>query len=333
MTARTGSGSTLALGLLSGGLDSGLAVRVMLDQGIEVAGVSFSTPFFGAEKAQRMAGQLGIPLRVIDITDEHLALVRDPPHGYGNNMNPCIDCHALMFRRAGDVLEELGGRFLFSGEVLNQRPMSQNPGSLALVARLSGREGCILRPLSARLLPETAMEREGTVDRSRLLDLSGRGRKRQIELAARWGIRDYPAPAGGCLLTDPGFSARLRDLFAAAPGAGPREIELLKHGRHFRLPGGSRAVVGRDQADNEAIERLSSSADLLFFLEDAAGPLTLLTPPAGEGDRMLAAALTAGHSRLAKEKEAGVTERGADGRRAARRVAPLPRAEMESLRI
>jgi tRNA-specific 2-thiouridylase len=322
-----------AVGLLSGGLDSGLAARVILDQGIEVAAVAFTTPFFGPEKARRMADQLDIPLRIVDFTDEHLALVRDPPHGYGNNMNPCIDCHALMLRRAGELLPRLPARFLFTGEVLNQRPMSQNARSLAQVERLSGMAGLVLRPLSARVLPETPMEKEGAVDRTRLLDLSGRGRKRQIELAARWSIRDYPAPAGGCLLTDPGFSARLRDLFAREPGAGIREIELLKHGRHFRLPGGSRAVVGRDQADNQALETLSSPADLLFFLEDATGPITLLTPPAGEDDRLLAAALTAGHSRLAREKEVGVAERGAGGWSVTRRVAPLPRAVMEPLRI
>jgi tRNA-uridine 2-sulfurtransferase len=325
-------------------------VRVVLDQGIEVLAVAFASPFFGPEKAREMARQLGVPLRVVDFTVPHLAMVKAPPHGYGRNMNPCIDCHAMMVAHAGALMGETGARFLFTGEVLNQRPMSQNLQSLHRVERLSGMEGALLRPLSARLLPETPMEKEGVVDRSRLLDLSGRSRRRQIELAERWGIRDYPAPAGGCLLTDPGFSARLRDLFGSDPAAGPEQIERLRHGRHFRLPGprsgGVRAIVGRNQADNEALARLSTPADRLLSLARGAGPLTLLEPPFSDDVLLLAASLTLAHSRArpAPEGGAGVEaevavrpgggewEEGTPFLRVLHAV-PLSRSGLEKLRI
>jgi tRNA U34 2-thiouridine synthase MnmA/TrmU len=193
-----------ALGLCSGGLDSMLSALVLRRQGIHVEWISFETPFFSADKARRAANQTGIPLHVQDITDEYLVMLQAPPAGFGKNMNPCMDCHALMFRKAGFFMQAHGFDFLFSGEVLGQRPMSQTAPSLRYVEKHSGFDGKILRPLSARRLPETDMERQGLVDRNRLLDLSGRSRKPQMALAAEFGIGAYPSPAGGCLLTDPG---------------------------------------------------------------------------------------------------------------------------------
>lgn len=272
-----------AIGLLSGGLDSMLAVCVLREQGVEVLAVAFTTPFFGAERAERAAAQLSVPLVVRDITVAHLEVVRSPRYGHGSGLNPCIDCHALMLAVAGRMMEERGFDFLFTGEVLGQRPMSQNKNSLRLVARLSGYEDLVLRPLSARLLPETRPEREGLVERERLLALSGRGRKPQMELARHYGLTDYPAPAGGCLLTDPIFSRRLKDLMALTGGAPPvRRIELLKVGRHLRLTEHLRLVVGRNEADNKRLAAAfrPEEGDRLFVAEGWPGPLALL-PEAG----------------------------------------------------
>lgn len=282
-----------ALSLLSGGLDSILAVRVILDQEIEVTGISFVTPFFNASRSQRASQLLGIPLVVIDFTEEHLAMLAGPRYGYGKNMNPCIDCHALMLRKAGQRMEEMGLDFLFTGEVLGQRPMSQTRQSLSIVARLSGYEDLILRPLSAKLLPETKPEREGRVDRSRLLDIQGRGRKRQIAMAVEYGIREYSTPAGGCLLTDPVFSRRLKDLFAHAGSFPLRDVELLKTGRHFRLGPRTKLIVGRNQGENRVIQDLAEPEETLLRIRSFPGPLVLLTGEKDEETLRFAAAICA----------------------------------------
>jgi tRNA U34 2-thiouridine synthase MnmA/TrmU len=265
-----------ALALFSGGLDSSIAVKVIQDQGIEVLGVTFTTPFFGAEKAEGAARRVGIPLLILDITGEHLAMVRAPRYGYGRNMNPCIDCHTLMFKIAGRQMEERGFDFILSGEVLGQRPMSQNKQMLHVVAKNSGYEPWIVRPLSAKLLPETRPETEGKVDRGRLLDIHGRGRKRQMELARHYGITEYTNPAGGCLLTDPMFSKRLRDLFNHDPDPSVRDIELLKVGRHIRLDGTTKVVVGRKKAENNTLMNLARPEDAVINIRDFPGPVCLV---------------------------------------------------------
>jgi len=212
-----------ALGLMSGGLDSSLAAMVLMRQGIEVTGISFVTPFFNAGKARRASEKLGFPLLVKDISDLHLDMVKAPKYGYGRNMNPCIDCHAMMFRLAGEILQREGFDFLFSGEVLGQRPMSQNANALRSVANHSGFPERVLRPLSAKLLPITAMEEIGLVERERLLDIQGRSRKRQQALSIEWGYPDYPSSGGGCLLTEERFADRLRDLLQHDPQAAVAE--------------------------------------------------------------------------------------------------------------
>jgi len=195
-----------ALGLLSGGLDSTLAAMVLKRQGVEVSGIVFVTPFFGAERARKAARQIDIPLLVENIGEEHLAMLKNPRYGYGKNLNPCIDCHAMMFALAGRRVLAGEFDFLFSGEVLGQRPMSQNFNALQAVAKHSGCPQLILRPLSARLLPVTGMEEQGLVDRERLLDIQGRSRRRQEDLAREWGLGEYPASGGGCLLTEKSFT-------------------------------------------------------------------------------------------------------------------------------
>jgi len=264
-----------AVALFSGGLDSILAVKLIQEQGIEVKGVNFKTPFFGLDEILVITKDLDIDLEIIDITEELLKVLKKPKYGFGKNMNPCIDCHALMFKKAGEYMAKIGASFILSGEVLGERPMSQNRNSLNIIERESGFEGRILRPLSALLLPETIPEKEGLVDRSKLLDISGRSRKRQMELAAKIGIRDYPSPAGGCKLTEPSFSNRLKDLFAQKQYS-LEEIELLKLGRHFRLDRGVKLVVGRNKNENEKIQEFFREGDLLFKAKNLKGPISLL---------------------------------------------------------
>ena len=289
--------SAKALGIFSGGLDSILACKVLERAGVAVTALTFASPFFGPENARRSAASAGLTHRVEPLGPEYLAMVKAPPHGRGSNMNPCIDCHAHMFRRAGEIMQAEGFDFLFSGEVLGQRPMSQNKQALAQVAKLSGFAGRILRPLSALNLPITAMEEEGLVDRAKLLGLSGRGRKPQIALAEELGIRDYPAPAGGCLLTEPGFSNRLRDLWEHQPEAGEVPVELLKHGRHLRLSPRAKLVVGRNQGENQALEKLAPPEAIKLICLDAPGPLGLYFGPLESPELELAAGLVAGYGK------------------------------------
>jgi len=278
--------TTKALVLMSGGLDSLLAVKVLQEQGVQVTAISFVTPFFGAGNARRASEALGIDLIVEEITDEHLAMVKKPPHGYGKYMNPCIDCHTLMVKVAGALMEREGYDFVATGEVLGERPMSQNFQSLMDVSRNSGYADYLVRPLSAKLLPETKPEKDGKLDRERLLDIQGRSRKPQMELVNTYGIKEYVQPAGGCLLTDPHFSDRLRDLLKHQPDAGNWECDLLRMGRHFRLAGGTKVVVGRNEKDNDEIERMARPNDVLIIAESVPGPSTLIV---GGGDDELIA--------------------------------------------
>ena len=249
------------------------------------------------------AERIGLPLVVLDITEEHLQMLRAPRYGYGRNMNPCIDCHTLMLQIAGRRMEEEGVDFVFTGEVLGERPMSQGKQSLYVVAKNAGYPDRILRPLSARLLPETEPERSGKVDRSRLCDIQGRGRKRQMEMAVHYGITSYPPPAGGCLLTDPIFSRRLRDLFDHHPDHEIRDIELLKVGRHFRLNEKTKAIVGRNAMDNETIERLAERGDALIRIDSFPGPTVLVPGGGDEETRRLAAGICARYSDGPRDRE------------------------------
>ena len=264
-----------AVALFSGGLDSILAVKLIQEQGIEVKGVNFKTPFFGLDQALITTKNLDMDLEIIDITKEILEILKNPIHGFGKNMNPCIDCHTLMFKKAGEYMTKIGASFILSGEVLGERPMSQNRNSLSLIERESGFKGRILRPLSALLLPETIPEKEGLVNKNKLLNISGRSRKRQMELAAKMNLKDYPSPAGGCKLTEPEFSKRLRDLFNQEKYF-LEEIELLKLGRHFRLGRDIKLVVGRNKEENEQLKDFFQEGDFLFKAKNLKGPISLI---------------------------------------------------------
>ena len=297
-----------ALGLCSGGLDSILSALVLRDQGIDVQWVSFETPFFSADKARQASEQTGIPLLVRSITPVYMEMMRSPTVTFGKNMNPCMDCHALMFRLAGEIMTAQEFDFLFSGEVLGQRPMSQNRTSLRYVEKHSGCDGYILRPLSAKNLPATVPEKEGLVDRERLLNISGRSRKVQLQMARDYGITDFPAPAGGCLLTDKIFSRRLKDLFDHQDAILENDLELLKLGRHMRLDADTKIIVGRTRQDNEAIGRLvDAHRHRVLRAADYPGPLVVL--PSGGSDPMvmLAAAICAGYSKAPDDEPATVT--------------------------
>ena len=286
------------LGLCSGGLDSILAGVVLREQGVHVEWITFETPFFSADKARKASGMTGIALRVEKITEVYLKMLKNPPCGYGKHMNPCLDCHALMFRLAGQIMEAEGFDFLFSGEVLGQRPMSQTRPSLRYVEKHSGYDGYLIRPLSALRLEESIPEKQGLVDREKLLGISGRGRKDQIRLARQYGILDYPAPAGGCLLTDKGYSNRLRDFFEHQEDAPERDLEMLKHGRHFRLDEQTKIVVGRTQADNDMIQRCSDPAeDTVLKTIGYPGPLVVMPRGGAKGMLSLAAAICAGYTK------------------------------------
>jgi tRNA-uridine 2-sulfurtransferase len=274
-----------ALGLLSGGLDSTLAAKLMIEQGIEIHAVNFTSPFCtctpknaGCAAVITAIKELGnIPLKQVALRKEYLEMVRNPKHGYGSGMNPCIDCRIMKIQKAGEYMGKIGASFLFTGEVLGQRPMSQHRNALNIIDKDSGLKGYILRPLSAEHFEPTIPERTGLVDRSRLLGISGRSRKTQISLAAQKGIKDYPCPAGGCLLTDRNFSEKMRDYFTFAENLSMRDISLLKIGRHFRLNNGNKIVVARNDHECKILGNLTHRGDHLLVPQDFIGPSVLLS--------------------------------------------------------
>ena len=266
-----------AICVFSGGLDSILAAELIRAQDIDVLALFFETPFFKADRAMVSARSMNLPFKVVDITKRHLEVVKHPKHGYGGNMNPCIDCHALMFRIAGEMLESEDATFIFSGEVMGQRPMSQNKKALTLVQKESGLNDLLLRPLSAKCLPPTIPEKEGWVKRENLKGFQGRSRKPQMSMAADLAINDYPAPAGGCLLTEKGFSRRLKDLLTSNPEVIVPQLEILKLGRHFRLNDHVKIVVGRNKRENEKLKVLAVKEDIILNTVSVPGPTVLMS--------------------------------------------------------
>jgi len=252
-----------------------LAVKTLQKQGIKVTALSFRSYFFNEGAAQKAAKHLKVPLTVIDFSEEHLEMVKNPPHGYGKTMNPCIDCHALMLKKAREVMKKEKFDFIATGEVLGERPMSQNIKALKIVEEQSSLKGYLLRPLSARLLELTIPEKRGIVSRDELFDISGRSRKRQIALAKKWKIKNYPTPAGGCLLTDPEFGKKLKKLLEAYHKSEGNDVMLLKHGRHF-WQGKVKIIVGRNEEENKKIEKLAKRGDTLIETKNYPGPLTLV---------------------------------------------------------
>lgn len=317
-----------AVHLYSGGLDSILAACLIKQQGIEIIAIHFISPFFGnPDKAAISARGLGLDFIPIHLEQDYLEMLKSPVYGYGKNFNPCIDCHAFMFRKAGAVMEEMGASFIISGEVLGQRPMSQNKNALQAVDKISGYKGLIVRPLSARLLPETIPAREDWIDIEKLGSISGRSRKPQMEMAVEFGIGDYPSPAGGCRLTQENYGKRLRQYLGFKPQSSLNELGILGSGRHFMLDDHSLLVVGRNQADNKNIASQALEGDILVKTQERPGPLGLLRNAGGAGDqtRRLAAAVVAAYSDT-RDLELARVRLSSGGIQEFLEVAPLDRA-------
>lgn len=287
--------------MLSGGLDSALAADIVKGQGVEVLAVNFIIPFVsmsdlsGQTAAGAVAECLGIELRQVVLGDAYLDVVRNPKYGYGSNVNPCIDCRIFMLHRAKEIMEAEDASFIVTGEVVGQRPMSQRLDTIKKIEKESGLAGFIVRPLSARILAPSVPETRGWVRRADFLALSGRSRKQLMALARARGITGYAAPAGGCLLTDPKYALRVRDLIDHGQLT-LRAIAFLSVGRHFRLPGGAKLVVGRNEAENDKLEALAAQCDTVFATEDCPGPTAVLMGEAGAGDKAIAARVVARYS-------------------------------------
>ncbi|MCK5052019.1 MAG: tRNA (5-methylaminomethyl-2-thiouridylate)-methyltransferase [Candidatus Cloacimonetes bacterium] len=260
--------------LFSGGLDSILAVMHMKSLGYRVFPIFFSTPFFGPDRAMETANRIGFDLIVHDLTDLHLKMIENPKYGYGKNLNPCIDCHGLMFHEAGKLMKEYNVDFIISGEVMGQRPMSQRKDALNAVGKLSEIKDLLIRPLSQKLLTDTLPIREGWVKKDEMLDIQGRNRKRQMIMAGEYGIDFYPSPGGGCLLTDPGFTRKLKDLMQYN-SMNKRSIEFLKMGRHLRLTDNVKLIIGRNKAENDSISELAQD-EIVLQAKNFPGPLGII---------------------------------------------------------
>ncbi|MEA1992208.1 MAG: thiamine biosynthesis protein [Thermodesulfobacteriota bacterium] len=297
--------SPTCLVLYSGGLDSILACKILQEQGIHIIALYFITPFFGYNpkgqeeilKKKVLADQ-GIQFKEIDISDAYLKMVKNPEHGYGKYMNPCIDCKILMVRKAMKMFGEFNAFFVATGEVLGQRPMSQRRDALRIIERDSDVDGLLLRPLSALHLRPTEMENKGLVDRSRLLGLTGRGRKDQIALAVKYGIKKYPAPAGGCVLADPILSRRFKRMFELWPEFDVNDCVLAQRGKHFLLPDRSWLVIGREEVENAKIVSLMRQGDIRLDLTSGPGPTGLWRKIYSDVNADLAASILCRYARL-----------------------------------
>ena len=287
-----------ALVMFSGGLDSMLATKLILNQGIEVEALNFSGFFCSCKAGQGTvdaAENLGVPLKVVNVGSAYLKMLRNPKHGYGKNMNPCVDCKIFMLKEAEKYADAIGASFIFTGEVLDERPMSQHFKALRIIEEESGLKGRLLRPLSAKLLPETVAEKKGLVDRDKLLGFRGRSRKPQIKLASEFGIGHFPSPAGGCLLTEAEFAKRLRDLFKFRKHVSVADVALLRVGRHFRF-GENKIIVGRNEGENKGLANGKAKSDYFFEVPEISGPITILQGIKTKKAVKMAAALTAFYS-------------------------------------
>jgi len=296
-----------ALALFSGGLDSVLAMKVIKDQGIDVMAININIGFGSTvdrtEHMQNMCDQIGVSLEILDLRQLYLnEVLFDPKYGYGKNFNPCIDCHGFMFRYTGQLLKKFDADFMISGEVMGQRPMSQRKDALESVKGLSGYEDLIVRPLCAKLLEPSLPEREGWIDREKLLDINGRSRQRQLDMAKEIGLKDFESPGGGCLLTEIQFSNRLKD-FVDNDKLEIDDINTLKAGRHLRLPDGAKLIIGRDKDDNEKLKNTKSDKYYSARIVDATGPYCLFQKEASFKDKQLAARFIITYGKTEQNKQ------------------------------
>jgi len=293
-----------ALALFSGGLDSLLAIKLIQNQNIDVTAVAFRSPFFINEKKKKKleakAKKLSFKIKFIEFGTDYLRIVRKPKHGHGKNINPCIDCHAFMLKKAKQLAKKLNAKFIFTGEVLDERPMSQNKRALAIVEKEAGLKGKLLRPLSAKLLQETEAEKKGYIKRNKLMAIRGRSRKPQFTLAKKFKIKEYETPGGGCLLTCEAYANKLKDLFKYNKRISLDDVKLLKIGRHFR-ENKNKIIVGRNKEDNEQLLKFKKKS-IMFEAKEHMGPTTLLKGKPNKSPIMLAASLTARYSDAKEDK-------------------------------
>ncbi|MBI4683606.1 MAG: hypothetical protein HY755_00210 [Nitrospirae bacterium] len=304
-----------AIALFSGGLDSTLAILTMLRQGIDITAITFLT-HFGCDISDRsscskdpfaIAQKFGFEVKLCHLADKFIEIVKKPKHGHGRNMNPCIDCRILMLKEAKVLMNILEADLIVTGEVIGQRPMSQMRNTLSMIDKDAGVSGIVLRPLSAKLLEPTIAEINGIVDRELLYEFNGRSRKKQMALAKEFGLIEYPMPAGGCLLTEPNYSNRLKELLMHNPNPSLNELHLLRLGRHFRLSSTCKAIVGRDEKDNSRIEELAEKNDYLLRAENCGSPITLLCGIDAERFIPIAASICARYSDARYLNEISVT--------------------------
>ena len=330
-----------AVALLSGGLDSSLAVRMMLQQGIDVEAVAIKTPFCDFDcgkgcghRVKEVADELGIKLKTVYFGEEYLRMLKNPKHGYGSGMNPCIDCRGMMYNAAKEHMKSTSADFVITGEVLFQRPMSQNNRALHIIEKETGMESKVLRPLSAKHLPPTEAENMGLIKRENMGDIKGRSRKGQLALAKHFGISEPPNAAGGCLLTDPRFSKRVKDIMDHCDDIPTlNDIELLKVGRHFRISHDAKFVVGRNKDENEVMKALVTHGDIIIEVKDYVGPTCILRCK-NYDDSLLAkcAAIAARYSDAPRDKLSKVSI-SVDANNSEVTVLPADIRTIEKLRI
>ena len=290
-----------AISLVSGGLDSAIATKLVMDQGIDCIIVYFSFPFWTGDNneksyPEKIAMELNVTYKSVKIGEDFFEIIKNPKHGYGKGINPCIDCKIYMLSKAKKLMQELDAQFIITGEVVGQRPMSQHKKALEIIEKKSGLQGKILRPLSAWLLDPTEPEKKGIINRDKLLSISGKSRKKQIDLSKKLNINEYAAPAGGCLLTEKVFSVKVKDLFKHKKNIKIEDIFLLKLGRHFRFYD-NKIIVGRDKNDNKELELRMNSFDYIFEVPNYGSPITLLQGKKSKEAILFAAQLTAFYSK------------------------------------
>ncbi|MFH1395642.1 MAG: tRNA 4-thiouridine(8) synthase ThiI [Candidatus Omnitrophota bacterium] len=327
-----------AIALISGGLDSLLAAKIVQDQGVKVQGAAFLMQFASKDikifkrQIKKASDEAGIPVKFIDMSKEFLEVLKKPNYGYGANLNPCIDCKILMCKLAKNLMKKESAGFIVTGEVLGERPMSQRRDALNIIEKKSGLKGLLLRPLSAKLLEETVPEKEGIVGRDKLCALSGRGRDRQLAMAKKYGLTKFFAPSGGCLLTDSIFSKKLKDLILKKELTS-ENVSLLKYGRHFRVDEKTKAVVGRDQNDNENIFKLKKQTDVFLRFKTDPGPYVLMRGKKHAENIQKAAGLLIGHSKSRKKTNVAVEVQAGKKTKKIIKADPLDKVTIDKLRI
>lgn len=331
-----------AIALLSGGLDSTLAVKLMLEQGIEVVALNFKSPFCNCDGKDRegckshaikVAEDFEVDIKVVHKGLEYLEVVRHPRYGYGSGMNPCVDCRIFSFQMAKELMPKVGASFIVTGEVLGQRPMSQRRDPMFLIEKEAGLEGLIVRPLSAKLLPVTIPEKMGVIDREKMLGISGRSRKEQIKAAKEFEIEDYPCSSGGCLLTDENFARRLKDYFGHSEKNVWAEMKLLQIGRHFRVSSDLKVIVGRDEEDNKKLLAFKGSGDTLFEAAGFSGPAALAKGELTEEDRELIGSIILRYGKVKENESTSVSYQNGTSSGTLVVKAPIAYPVLEEMRV